>query len=616
MSVVAMGTSGYGSTGTILASTITDSTGNFSFGPGAYTCPQSDTPVYLMGVGGNPGAGENPSVVLAAGLGKCAGAASSYTIVNEVTTAGLAFTLSHFFSTTLGGANGANDWFGGPSTRSGGTVQYSKGLVMGNNFTIPTIVFNAIGAANQTGTSASGTVYIVEWQKINTIANILWACVNTTGAEDTSETRTTCGKLFDWTANGATTRPSDTLQAAVQMALHPLSGVIDLFNLTEAQSPFFQLSAAPNDWTIGVSYTTSALGLGVGTFTLSTLDIDSDGRAWFPSNAAGQAGAAYFDPASMSFNGPFNTTALVHPQQVAIDANGEAWFNDSARSTLGAYLVAAPTTTQAFAMGNAVSDSLTVGADDRINVGITNASGHGLGNVSADRTSFELVSGVSFADRVSSMAGDVSNGDAVTTTNPGSGMESLYVSSAPDVTTIVTSSGANSGQVIYTGDDYISVRTFVGIGRANGKDGICIYSTSKCYNIGSGSNNEIQGAAIDGSQNLWIAESGNGGILQIPVTNPLGTRGTRYLDPGTLSKVTGDEFLHGPGNGGTAPTPYGIGVDGTGNVWVTNAGCNSTNCAPGSFTLTEIVGAATPTITPVSAQITSGITLVGTQPTN
>ena len=59
---------------------------------------------------------------------------------------------------------------------------------MGNNVTVPTIVFNAIGAANQTVTNPSGTTYTVEWQKINTIANILLACVNSSGATSTTET--------------------------------------------------------------------------------------------------------------------------------------------------------------------------------------------------------------------------------------------------------------------------------------------------------------------------------------------------------------------------------------------------------------------------------------------
>ncbi len=104
ISVMEMGTTGYGSTGTVLASVTTDSVGNFHFTPGSYTCPQSNTPVYLVGIGGNAGAGSNnPSLVLGAGLGTCANGQNAFVIMNEVTTVGLAFTLAHFFSTTLGG---------------------------------------------------------------------------------------------------------------------------------------------------------------------------------------------------------------------------------------------------------------------------------------------------------------------------------------------------------------------------------------------------------------------------------------------------------------------------------------------------------------------------------
>src|SRR5579875_577882 len=52
--VISMGTTGYGSAGTVLSSGMTDLNGNFSLP--AYTCPQSNTPVYLLGVGGNAGA--------------------------------------------------------------------------------------------------------------------------------------------------------------------------------------------------------------------------------------------------------------------------------------------------------------------------------------------------------------------------------------------------------------------------------------------------------------------------------------------------------------------------------------------------------------------------------
>ena len=616
ISVIAMGTSGYGSTGTILASVTTDSGGNFHFTPGSYTCPQSDTPVYLLGVGGNSGGGNNASAVLGAGLGTCANGKNSFIILNEVTTVGLAFTLAHFFSTTLGGTGGANDWFGGPSTGTAPNIQYSKGLVMGNNVTIPTIVFNAIGAANQTVTNPSGTTYTVEWQKVNTIANILLACVNSSGATSTTEVVSPCGKLFRYTRVSATSRPSDTLQAAVQMALFPAVRIDNLYDLlpsTPAFTPY--LTQPPNDWTIGVSYTTAALGLGVDTGTISTLDIDASGKVWFPSNAAGKAGAAYFDPVSQSFNGPFNSTGLVHPQQVVIDANGYAWYDDRAAATVAGYLTSAPMTTQAVSLPNAVSKSLTVGGDNRINVGVTttDSSVEVLANISADRSRYTITPGITFPFPVGSMAGDTSNGDAFTITDlPRTAMQGYYVTAAlPPAATIVLDANDESGQVIFTGDDDVAVRSYSGIGNDN--DGLCIYSLEKCFNFAGGHTNAAGGIAISGGRHLWVAESGVGGLLHVPVSNPSGTGASVYLNI-TLRRIPATEYLHGPDNGGTATMPYGIGVDATGNVWMSNAGCNVTGCTPGNFTLTEIVGAAAPTITPVSAQITSG-NLVGTPPT-
>jgi hypothetical protein len=611
ISVVEMGTSGYGSTGIVLASTITDSNGNFSFAPNAYTCPQSDTPVYLMGIGGNAGAGSNSSAVEAAALGTCSNAKNSFVVMNEVTTAATAFVLSHFFSTTLGGSNGANDWFGGPSTTSGGTTTYSQGLVMGSEVTIPMIVTTALGTPNQ-GQNGS----TVEWQKINTIANILAACINSSGSTSSTETKTTCGKLFNYTKNGATTRPSDTLQAAVMMALFPATEVSNLYNLISGTPAFSSyLTTAPNDWSIGVSFTSSSLGLAVDTGTLTTLDIDSSGRIWFPSNAAGAVGLSYFDPTSQSFNGPYNSTGLVHPQQVAIDANGVAWLNDSSASSVPGYSVAAPTgKVELVSLPGSVSNAVTVGGDDRVNVGVTDGGVFEIANISADRSGYALDPGISFAFSVASIAGDTSDGDAVAITNPTTTqMRSYYVSATPAETDIVNAND-DAGQVIYTGNDYISVRSYSGTG--NAVDGVCIYSQAKCYNLQGAMKNTDEGMVIDGGKNLWIAESGDGGVLQVPVNNPGAADGAIYLNSSGASNVPNNELLHGTGNGGTATAPYGIGVDATGNVWVTNAGCAVNDCTPGSFTLTEIVGAGYPTITPVSAQITTFTNRVGTEPTN
>jgi hypothetical protein len=191
-------------------------------------------------------------------------------------------------------------------------------------------------------------------------------------------------------------------------------------------------------------------------------------------------------------------------------------------------------------------------------------------------------------------------------------MLNFTVSSVGALTPVVNAND-NAGQVIFTGNDSISVRSFAGPG--NNNDGLCIYSAAKCFNITGNNKNVIQGIAIDGGKNLWIAESGNAGILQVPINNPAGTAGAIYLNGGGANNVPANELLHGTNDGGTATRPYGIGVDAVGNVWVTNAGCAVNDCVPGSLTLTEIVGAGFPTITPVSAQITNG-NLVGTEPTN
>ncbi len=455
----------------------------------------------------------------------------------------------------------------------------------------------------------------VEAQKINTIANILVACVNSAGARNTTEVVTTCGKLFRYTRVSVTSRPSDTLQAAVQMALFPTVQINNLYNLitsTPVFSPF--LASPPNDWTIGVSYTTAALGLGVDTGTVSTLDIDASGKVWFPSNAAGKVGAAYFDPASQSFNGPFNTTGLVHPQQVAIDANGFAWYNDSAAATVSGYLTSAPTTTQTLSLANTVSESLTVGGDNRINVGIMTTSSlvDALANISADRSRYALAP-ITFPFLVTSMAGDTSNGDAVTITDfAREAMQGHYVTAAPETTEILGAND-NSGQVIFTGDDHVAVRSYSGTTNA-ANDGLCIYSTGTCYNFTGTRRKAAEGVAISGGKHLWVAESQDGSILHVPVSNPSASGASVYLNI-SLRRVPATEYLHGSGNGGTATIPTGVGVDATGNVWMSNAGCIVTGCTPGSFTLTEIIGVAAPTITPVSAQITSG-NLVGTEPTN
>ena len=155
------------------------------------------------------------------------------------------------------------------------------------------------------------------------------------------------------------------------------------------------------------------------------------------------------------------------------------------------------------------------------------------------------------------MAGDTSNGDAVTITDLArEAMQGHYVTAVPE-TTEIFGANDNSGQVIFTGDDHVAVRSYSGTGNA-ANDGLCIYSTGNCYNFTGARRNAAEGMAISGGKHLWVAESADGSILHVPVSNPSATGASIYLNL-TLRRVPATEYLHGPGNGGTATIPTGVG---------------------------------------------------------
>ena len=169
----------------------------------------------------------------------------------------------------------------------------------------------------------------IESGKIYSIANALAACVNS------AANSTICNTLFvDTLSPFSDSLPADTLQAAVNMSYFPYRNVSAIYQLSVPQAPFIGLATAPNDWTIGVSYKTSSMGLGIaGTATSgtsSTIDIDSSGRIWVPSNMPGSTGVGFFDPSLNIFVGPITATGvtMVQPQYLAIDTLGFVWVAD------------------------------------------------------------------------------------------------------------------------------------------------------------------------------------------------------------------------------------------------------------------------------------------------
>ncbi len=228
-------TTGYGSPSISL---LTSATGNFSdsigyyvltgeYGgfsiAGDYTCTFGHQ-VYLYVRGGNSGGnGANSSIGLMASLGVCPAAGNftstqPFVFVNEVTTVAAAYAM----------VDVATD----PTHASGsGAPVAATGVANAAN-----LVGVATGLANATLPSHPDTK--VPQSKINTIANILSACINASGP-----TSATCTTLFtNARGSGAIkTIPDDTAAAAINIAHNPRANTPVLYGL----QPQLELRSSP-----------------------------------------------------------------------------------------------------------------------------------------------------------------------------------------------------------------------------------------------------------------------------------------------------------------------------------------------------------------------------------
>ncbi|HWB33510.1 MAG TPA: hypothetical protein VG714_10070 [Acidobacteriaceae bacterium] len=308
----AAGTTGYGLGATPLLSSpvITGSDGSFTL-TGTYTCPSSSSELYLVATGGNPGlpSGSNSAIALAAALGPCnyAGASgptldpSTYIVVNEATTVATVYSLAQFWQ--------PNSFIVGTSATN------ATGLA--NAFdTAATMVDNSAGTAYATTPPLNTT--IVPQTKINTLADILAACVNTNGTDGT------CGSFFSSVAPQNSAAPTNTISALLDIALSPSTNTPALFALVGSTAPFQPtLPYAP--WDYALVETIRYPGI----HNYGSVAIDSHGNAWaFAGTAALQLGIVEVSPAGDPLSGAapgYQDSVLGSPNLLVIDGNDNVW---------------------------------------------------------------------------------------------------------------------------------------------------------------------------------------------------------------------------------------------------------------------------------------------------
>jgi hypothetical protein len=281
-----------------------DAGGNYSI-TGDYTCliggtQATATQVYLYAVGGTQGSVANSAATFMAAF-PCPPQGTIYAgnlvvNLNEVSTVAAAYGLAGFATdaTHIG---------------SSGTTQALLGVGNGVQNAYNLFDYATSNGARTKTVAGNGVVPQIE---INTLANILAACVNTAGAGSSG-----CMKLFANALNGST-MPTETATAAINMARNPSANVGTLFKLSTASSPFQpSMSTAPADFSITLTYS------GANFSKPSGIAVDASGNVWI-ANVGNNVTQELTAAGAVSTY--FNYAHLVNPYGIAIDTGGNLWF--------------------------------------------------------------------------------------------------------------------------------------------------------------------------------------------------------------------------------------------------------------------------------------------------
>jgi streptogramin lyase len=364
--IYAAGSGGYGTAATpLIAGTITtNATGAFQVSnPTNYTCP-ANSYVYVVATGGNPGlgTGTNNNLALMAALGPCSALTpSTFVNINEVTTVASVWSLARFMT---GYAS-----MGTSSTNTAGLV-------------------NAFAAVNKVVNIATGTMpgaalpaqASFDMSEVNTLANILGACVNSAGGAATNTT-TACGTLFNAATPSGGSAPTDTIAAAVNIARNPSANLTALYGLSSSMAPFQpSLSTQPTNFLIGINYQGGGLSAPKG------LAVDASGNIWVANSGnsslteLSNVGTALSSPTGLQGGG------LSGPSAVAIDLSGNVWVANATGSSVSKYLVASSAFVGTPYGGGGLNAPRSISIDGSGNVWLANSGANSVSEFNASGT--------------------------------------------------------------------------------------------------------------------------------------------------------------------------------------------------------------------------------------
>jgi hypothetical protein len=534
----------------------TDSSGNFSLANGQYACAAGQQ-VYLYAVGGDPTtAVANSAAGFMAVLGACQSGGSFTGVtgtvqVNEVTTIAAAYALAGFATDAT-------------HVASSGTTLAKTGIASAFA-NAANLVSLTTGTALATTPAGNGTV---PQSTINTLANILAACVNSSGP-----TSSGCSTLFtNAESSGSTgTTATDTATAAINIAHNSGSNIAALYGNPTPTSPFNPtLGSQPNNFALALSFSGGGMSQTLG------VAIDAAGNAWIANYGAAAVAELSSTGAVLSGVNGYTGGGLTSKQEaIAIDREGDAWIPNNAStvteiSPSGAFLSG----TDGFYSGVGFASGISIDGSDNVWMSIPSVSS--ISELSHAGANLAGANGYTGLTDETAVALDGS-GNAWVTSESSSSV-GKYSSTG---TALLGTTGFKGGSLEVPLGIAIDSAGDAWIVNFFGGDITKLSSSGAALSTGYASGSIFAwSVAIDGGGNGWNA--GEGGAEEFS------SSGALLL----LIQVTTN------GNVG----PNGIAIDGSGDVWYTTS----------NSSVSEFIGAAVPVITPICAGLPAVATADGT----
>lgn len=510
---------------------LTNASGYFSI-TGDYTCTPGAL-TYIMASGGNPGLYQdpsgptvnNPAAILVDSLGPCPSngtflGAIPNIVINEATTVAAAFSMAGFAadSTHVGAANTTQSATG-LSTAFSTAMQLVSPYAGYTYGTTPAVS----GYATAQGLSGNGTV---PYSRINTLANILFACVNSDGVTGP------CSTLFTYAKNSSGVAPTDVFTAAVNMAQHPTTNVGVLFNLNLPNAPFQpSLGSTPKDLTLAVTYTAP------GTSTPMRSALDASGNLWIPNYGNNTITQLSSTGVVLSGTTGLSGSNLNQPEGLAVSPqDGTVFVANNAGNVLSKFNANGSAAIGTLFVGSAYNISYASNGTAYVAYSGGNASVT-LGGVVASLFASNATSyGVALTSAGSAWATGFAS--SVLNNQPGLTMNSYSGGGMNSPASVVTDASGNFW-VANTGANSISKLNSAG------------QAVSGSTGYTGGGLNSPWGLAVDGLGKVFVANS-NGSISEFASDGTAISTSTGYVTASTGKS-------------------YSVAIDNAGNVWSPNS---------------------------------------------